>query len=1292
MSRRFTTIGLLCFALAACRSEGRVALRFSIENLPTDLTGLFLHVQVVDADDDVLSGSIVPAARDAQLALSVPHGDDRSAVVELRDSASPATSNVIAYGVSNPFSLHPGDDTVVEAVVVMRPVPAIVDLDVPDVVRDPNVVVSVTADREDIAQIVLAQDPSMTFGRQVFDAASGLSVVYDIDAPCRDGGGCADGRRNVFARLVDDAGYSSTATSTPLVVDTKSPGVLPGSGTVQFVEPAELLTPTSASTGITVRLTFVFDEPVTSTPTVTLADSGLTFDLVRIELGAYVFERVVTSLDPEGVQRPLVQARDRAGNEAPAPAPDLEYLVDHVPPAAPAVDAEETIVYRRSPYREATEGGPSFTVVGAAGAIEGGARVVVYDRAEAFVDGVEVANRAGAADAAADGSFVVQLAPVDLPEVYVLVLDRAGNPHGAEATRVRDIVWTLPAGVSGGTPPPVDVFTVDRLPTTARFDGAGVVDVDDLAPLARADGAGIESRYDLRWTEWLPATTAMPEDIRFAATAEDPERGRLVVFGGRTANDLVRTTTWEWDGQRWRSFSPTGAEPVCDDGSVDGSDPFGAMTYHGALGLTLAVCRHLDPLQAPPLPMGGVDVMEAFGWDGARWRSVPIEGGTEPVGRTGAAVAYDRARGRTVMFGGNTSSLLLPGAGAAALGDTWELEAIPTERVGVQASLRWTEHAAAGPPARDRHAMVYAPSLGGVVLFGGFSAAPDRHPLDDLWIWDGATWTEVEKSGAWPPARALHTLVYDPRSGNVGVLGGVDAEPASTSVDLVGEGLADAWWFDGTTWTETPTTADAPRGPGIAAGSLEHRGDVFALTGVVPEAEPRASQTFVVDAARWSDRTPSGAIPPQTGRQSLLYDSGRDLFWLLTSSGSYPDFIGELWFWSDAGWRFVSDELPFRETRSAVFDDRLGQALLLGTVDLLPSELEFSHRVFVGDGADWLQASTVVDGQPLGFFNGAGFIYAVFQLFLYDRALDRPVVLALGGFDPVQATFTGFELFDWTNPTWRSLGLHPAFTERPSIHIAYDDRSGRYLAQTSDLAGRATYAYDGQSWSSIGGTEGDWNSVRGMVSDVARRRVLTVGSSAGRARTWAWDGAGYRAVTTVGSAPARTIGRGIAYDGRRHRVLVLESREAGIPFDAPAGAVYALDAEPNSTPALAFRARLAAGGVAPGLVRSVGIEADAGGTGYTATATVSTGGVVLAAYDRSAAAWVPLAASTADASTPARLGHALTPSELSRVLRADDAELLVALRTSEGLGAGPAGPRVNADHLTLVVTYRLPDQ
>ena len=120
--------------------------------------------------------------------------------------------------------------------------------------------------------------------------------------------------------------------------------------------------------------------------------------------------------------------------------------------------------------------------------------------------------------------------------------------------------------------------------------------------------------------------------------AYDPSIGRVVLFGGADAAS-VRGDTWAWDGDRqlWAPMAGSGPPPRT----------FPAMTFDGTRGEIVL--------------FGGNRVL--FGrddeWDtllGDTW--VLRDGGWHrrdghgPAPRAEAAMAYDRRRGRVVLFGG----------------------------------------------------------------------------------------------------------------------------------------------------------------------------------------------------------------------------------------------------------------------------------------------------------------------------------------------------------------------------------------------------------------------------------------------------------------------------------------------------------------------------------------------------------------------------------------------------------------------------------------------------------------
>src|SRR5258708_5954641 len=106
----------------------------------------------------------------------------------------------------------------------------------------------------------------------------------------------------------------------------------------------------------------------------------------------------------------------------------------------------------------------------------------------------------------------------------------------------------------------------------------------------------------------------------------------------------------------------------------------------------------------------------AHGQDCA-WMQVNTANAPSP--RHAAAVAYDSARGRFVLFGGSTSW------GGVPNGEPWEWN-----------GSTWIQFAVPGPSPRFGHAMVFHAGLGVVVMYGG---AGDLH----TWTWNGSQWNAL---------------------------------------------------------------------------------------------------------------------------------------------------------------------------------------------------------------------------------------------------------------------------------------------------------------------------------------------------------------------------------------------------------------------------------------------------------------------------------------------------------------------------------------------------------------------
>jgi hypothetical protein len=210
---------------------------------------------------------------------------------------------------------------------------------------------------------------------------------------------------------------------------------------------------------------------------------------------------------------------------------------------------------------------------------------------------------------------------------------------------------------------------------------------------------------------------------------------------------------------------------------------------------------------------GGSPLADTWHWDGNLWTQVADTG---PSARRHLAMADNAAAQRIVLFGG--------AKGGSVFGDTWAFD-----------GTEWTQVADTGPQARAGHAVAYDSTQGLLVLFGGQESGA---PLGDTWAWGGQGWTQIQDVG--PTPRHGHAMAFDPARGQVILFGGTAGN---------GTGLNDTWAWDGSTWTQVADTGPESR----VRPALVGAGSVLLFGGVnsIDPALPAADRTVYGDSWRW---------------------------------------------------------------------------------------------------------------------------------------------------------------------------------------------------------------------------------------------------------------------------------------------------------------------------------------------------------------------------------------------------------------------------------------------------------
>jgi hypothetical protein len=226
-------------------------------------------------------------------------------------------------------------------------------------------------------------------------------------------------------------------------------------------------------------------------------------------------------------------------------------------------------------------------------------------------------------------------------------------------------------------------------------------------------------------------------------------------------------------------------------------------------------------------------------------------------------MAYDSARGVTVLFGGST--------GTVAKRETWEWD-----------GSAWTRRSTAGPPPLFLTAMAYDSARGVTVLFGGRPGTGGRN--GETWEWDGSTWTLRATTG--PAPRETHAMAYDSARGVTVLFGG-----NTTSTSAVNN---DTWEWNGTLWSLRTTTGPTPRREHALAFDAD-RGVCVLFGGYNSTVLLR--DTWEWNGSLWTLRSTGG--PTARVYHAMVYDAARGACVLF---GGYADPLnGETWEWACGG-------------------------------------------------------------------------------------------------------------------------------------------------------------------------------------------------------------------------------------------------------------------------------------------------------------------------------------------------------------------------------------------------------
>ncbi|MDX2091935.1 MAG: hypothetical protein SFX73_28995 [Kofleriaceae bacterium] len=487
------------------------------------------------------------------------------------------------------------------------------------------------------------------------------------------------------------------------------------------------------------------------------------------------------------------------------------------------------------------------------------------------------------------------------------------------------------------------------------------------------------------------------------------------------------------------------------------------------------------------------------------WRDVtpPL-----PSTRTLPSVVTDHDGG-VAMFGGFTGVIPLPGITSSSSlfmfddhwswnGNTWLAYDAPTGR----------------PPQRVAPAVGFDPSRQRHVMFGGVvEGSADFTLSDELWEWDGITWTQIPKNGTWPTARLGAAIACG--GGRCLMFGGRTGMSVQDLSDEV-------WSWDGTAWTAVTRTGPWPTKRWLAAAAYDSVNNRFVAVG----GEMGASPQFVWSKEAWA--------LPANGSWLRLSD-------LPFTTGAYPSAAFDPTRPANTGRVIVAAQ---QETSQQLDDDwtALSGALQLDArVAFSPAlgKVVAIGKVFNVVRTRVLEDTVWTDDPPLVVNEPDSADRAV--TLAYDAR--RGVTVAVDNTLIVQGNPSP-ETWEWNGLGWRRTSISgPVGAE--AAGLAYDARCGDvvlYGGTSQTVRRNETWFYDG-AWTQFTGTTPPGRAAHVMAYDAQRGELIVFGGTNGTIldETWRFSGPcearAWTRATPAFSPPGR-VGGGLAFDARRG-VLVL---------------------------------------------------------------------------------------------------------------------------------------------------------
>ena len=451
-----------------------------------------------------------------------------------------------------------------------------------------------------------------------------------------------------------------------------------------------------------------------------------------------------------------------------------------------------------------------------------------------------------------------------------------------------------------------------------------------------------------RWMLLAPSGPAPPGRARHSAVW-DAESRQMLVFGGSHGEPLADLWSYRPSSNSWTSLRPSGPTPPTHFLHAAVWDPGGArmLVFGGYGGRRFDelwsyrpaddAWMRLSPWGDPPPARG----LHSAIWDPNGARMLVVSGHLGGVSNDlwafrPASNAWTRPppnalapaprQQHSATWSPTDDSMLVFGGyrtGGEFLADLWRYRPI---------TRSWNRMSADGPapPARSLHSAVWDDARARLIVFGGYGP---RGYFNDLWSYavESNAWEQLEPDGPRPPAREDHSAVWSPAAGRMLVFGGARD----------GRGLADLWSYDAATGQWTELMPDGPEPPARFRHTAvwDAAGDQMLVVGGYGGGFPGGYLddlwSYRPSINAWVQLALDGPRPPPRARHTAIWDAGAQRILVLGGFAGGIDYLADLWSYDTrrGSWTQLSPIGPqpgARSAHTAVWDATRGQMIVCG--------------------------------------------------------------------------------------------------------------------------------------------------------------------------------------------------------------------------------------------------------------------------------------------------------------------------------------------------------------------------